>query len=49
MVSAYLYLKKVASSCHHPIVIGQEKAACTEQVELVQSHLTMVHIGLDAL
>jgi len=29
-VSAYLSLKKVASLCRHPIVIGKKKVACTE-------------------
>jgi len=48
-VSTYLSLKKVASSCPHPIVVRQQKATYVEQVELTQSYLTMVHTNLDTL
>jgi len=48
-ISTYLSLKKAASQCRHPIVVGQEKTACAEEIELAQSHLAMVHTNLDAL
>ena len=43
-----LSLKKATSLCHHSTVVGQQKTACTEEVELGQSHLAMVHTELDA-
>jgi len=49
VISAYLALKKAASLCRHPTNVGPEKAMCTEQVELAQSHLAMVRIDLNAL
>jgi len=48
-VSAYLSLKKATSLCRHPIVVGQQKAACTEQIKLSLSCLAMVYTNLDAL
>ena len=48
-VSAYSTLKKATSLCHHLTEVGQEKAMCTEQVELAQSYLVVVHANLDAL
>ena len=48
-VSAYLSLKKVAALYRHPIVVGQQKTACAQEVELDQSHLAMVLTKLDAL
>ena len=38
-VSAFLSLKKAASSCRHPDDVAKEKALCTEQVDLARSHL----------
>jgi len=49
VVSTYLSLKKATSLFCHPIVTGQQKAQCTEQVELAKSRLTMVHEDLDPL
>jgi len=48
-IFAYFSLKKAASLCYHLIVVGQQKAAYTEEVELAQSHLMMVRTDLDAL
>jgi len=48
-VPTYLSLKKAASLCRHPTVVVQQKIACTEEVELAQSHLAMVRIKLNAL
>ena len=48
-ISAYLSFKKVVSLCRNPKVLAQQKATCIEQIELAQSHLTMVHTDLDAL
>ena len=48
VVSAYLSLKKIAPLCHHP-TCGEQKTACTEQVELAQSQLTMAGIDLNVL
>ena len=42
-------MKKAASLCRHPTVVGQENATCTEQAEHTQSYLTMVRTNLDAL
>jgi len=47
--SAYLSLNKAVSLCCHSIIVGQQKAAYIEEVELAQSHLVMVHTDLDAL
>ena len=47
-VSAYLSLKKIAPLCHH-LTCGEQKTACTEQVELAQSQLTMAGTDLDVL
>ena len=44
-----MFLKKAASLCCHSTNVGKEKAMCTEQVELAQSHLVMVCIDHDAL
>jgi len=44
-----LSFKKVVSLCRNPKVLAQQKATCIEQIELAQSHLTMVHTDLDAL
>jgi len=49
VVSAYLSLKKAASLCCHSIVVGKQKTACTQEVELAQLYLVMVHTKLDAL
>ena len=48
-VLPYLSLKKAASLCYHPTVVGQQKVACTEQVEPAQSYHVMVRTDLDAL
>ena len=48
-ISAYLSLKKAASLCCYSTIVGQPKAACTEQVELPQSHYSMVRTNLDSL
>jgi len=37
------------SLCCHTKVVGQQKTAWAEEVELVQSHLAMVHTKVDAL
>jgi len=47
VVSAFLSLKKAASSCHHPDNAAKEKALCTEQVNLACSHLVTTHVDLD--
>ena len=48
-LSAFFSSKKVASVCHHPNHVEKQKAMCTRQVELAQSHLPMVCIDLAAL
>jgi len=48
-VSAYLSLKKTTSLCFHPTVVGLQKSACAEEVDLAQTHIAMVHTNLDAL
>jgi len=48
-VSAYLSLKKFASLCRHPIVVGQQRTVYAEEVELAQSYLATVRTKLDAL
>jgi len=49
VVSAYLSLKKATSLYCHLIDVGKERATCTKQVELKESHLAMVRADLDAL
>jgi len=44
-----LVFEESGSLCHHPTVVGQQKTACTEEVELAQSYLSMVRTKLDAL
>jgi len=48
-VSAFLSLKKAASSCRHPDDVAKEKALCTEQVDLVRSRLVTVRADLSAV
>ena len=48
-VSTYLSLKKTTSLFRRSIVVGQQKTACIEEVELAKSHLAMVCTELDAL
>jgi len=49
VVSTYFFLKKAAFLCHHPKDVQKEKALCTKQVEIIQSHLTMLRADLKAL
>lgn len=50
-MSAYLSLKKAASSCCHldDVVKVKEKAMCTEQVDLARSRLATVRADLGAV
>jgi len=48
-VSAFLSLKKAASSCRHPDDVAKEKALCTEQVDLARSHLATARADLSAV
>ena len=48
-VSAFLSLKKAASSCRHPDDVTKEKALCTEQVDLVRSRLATARADLSAV
>jgi len=49
VVSAFLSLKKEASSCLHPDDVAKEKALCTEQVDLARSHLATARADLSAM
>ena len=48
-VSAFLSLKKAASSCRHPNGMAKEKVLCTEQVDLARSHLATARVDLSAV
>ena len=48
-MSAFLSLKKAASSCRHPDDVAKEKALCTKQVDLAHSRLTTASADLDAM
>ena len=48
-VSAFLSLKKAASSCRHPNDVAKEKALCTEQVDLARSRLATARADLSAV
>lgn len=45
--SAFLSLKKAASSCRHPNDITKENALCIEQIDLGHSRLVMVRANFD--
>ena len=48
-VSAFLSLKKAASSCRHPDDVAKEKAFCTEQVDLARSSLATSRADLSVV
>jgi len=48
-VSAFLSLKKAASSCRHPDGVAKEKALCTKQVDLARPHLATARADLSAV